>query len=38
MQKDIQSQPLASTGGHMGSAAMLTCDTLTDNLEQVTSS
>lgn len=36
MQKDIQSQPLASTGRHMGSATMLMCDTLTENLEQVT--
>lgn len=36
MQKDIQSQPLASAGGHMGSAGKLTCDTLTDNLEQIT--
>lgn len=36
MQKDIQSQPLASTDGHRGSATMFMCDTLTENLEQVT--
>lgn len=35
MQKDIQSQPLASTDGQRGSATVLMCDTLTENLEQV---